>query len=561
MVLVVAVGFASCKGSKSGKKPLTVAQKMKIVVEKKKNKVANDEEQKRLEYQKELDKKTYYGARNTLLYLDSKLDRKNAEKIPEKTEIVISNPVFEERDIIIFNKNKGGVKTSEFMTSKEVEELTVKYDNLKAKMQSLEKKSLFDYLKVKNQLNELGPKLERKKKKLKMLEKLRVRDKKERVIAGYRVASIDKKKKTGFIKMSEVHDDLSIFIDHAYENVDYKAYKKTTYKDNPPVKVRGIYLERAAVLNSARLDKYIELAKTSDINAFVIDVKGDSGTLLFKTETGAKYMPKLNESAPIKDPKAFVKKLKDNGIYVIARVVAFKDPSYANKHIERALTYKDSGKLFKKENLTWASAYDREIWEYDISMGEEAAKVGFNEVQFDYVRFPATTKKEDKNIDFKNKLNESKVQAIQGFLKTAHQRLSKKHVYVTADIFGWMTTAGDDQNIGQHWEAMANVVDYTAPMIYPSHYSRGNYSLKVPDAQPYKCVAAAIKDAIDRNKNIETPAKLRPWIQDFTARYLAGHIEYGVKEIKAEIKALKDNGVDEYMMWNSKSSYTDNAYR
>ncbi len=362
-----------------------------------------------------------------------------------------------------------------------------------------------------------------------------------------------------YVKASDVFAERYDFIEMPEEGISYEAFPKKTYESNPPIKMRGVYVSQVSAANGGdNLDYLIELARTTDINTFVIDVKDDSGNLLFKSKAAEKYMPEQNQSAAIKDIESFIKKLKDEKIYLVARIVTFKSPEYALKYPEKAIKFKDTGELFKSgDGLKWSTPYDRDLWDYNISVAEEAADLGFNEIQFDYVRFPDVPYAINEQLDFHNDDNESKTMAIHKFLKEAYKRLSAKEVYVTADFFGYVATAQNDQFIGQHWESVVNVVDYAAPMVYPSHYGSSNFGLAVPDAHPYECIDGAMKDAINRNKNLYTPAKLRPWIQDFTAGWVPGHINYDKAELMAQIQALKDNGIDEYMVWNAGNRYTD----
>ncbi len=366
-----------------------------------------------------------------------------------------------------------------------------------------------------------------------------------------------------YIKANQISSERYDFIEMPEEGVSYEPFPKKVYESNPPIKMRGVYVSQASAANGGgNLDYLLDLAKTTDINTFVIDVKDDSGYLLFHSKAAEKYMPDQNKAVAIEDIEALIKKLKDEDIYLVARIVTFKSPAYALKYPEKAIKYKDSGELFMSgDGLKWATPYDRDLWDYNISVAEEAADLGFNEIQFDYVRFPDVTANTNSRLDFHNDNNESKTVAIHEFLKAAYARLSKKEVYVTADFFGYVATAVNDQFIGQHWESVVNVVDYAAPMVYPSHYGGGNFGLAVPDAQPYACVDGAMKDALSRNKNIYTPAKLRPWIQDFTAGWVPGHINYGKAELEAQIKALNDNGIDEYMVWNAGNRYTNEGLK
>lgn len=380
-------------------------------------------------------------------------------------------------------------------------------------------------------------------------------------LVGYEISSVNDTARKAYVKAEDLVKYPYDFIEYPVEGVSYEPFPKKTYENNPPVKVRGVYVTRTSAANGdGLLDYLLVLAKTTDINTFVIDVKDDNGLLLFKTKAAEKYMPEENERVVIDDIKAFVKRLKDENIYLVARIVTFKSPLYAQKHPERSLKYKDGRGLYSDDDgIYWSTPYGRELWDYNISIAEEAADAGFNEIQFDYVRFPATTEEEDQILEFYNEKNESKSLVISQFLQEAYRRLSQKEVYVTADLFGWMASAVDDQNIGQHWESLANYVDYIAPMMYPSHYGYNNFGLAVPDAHPYECIDASIKDAISRNQNLYTPAKLRPWIQDFTAPWVDGYILYGENEVLAQIKALKDNGIDEYMLWNAGNNYSDGA--
>lgn len=215
-----------------------------------------------------------------------------------------------------------------------------------------------------------------------------------------------------------------------------------------------------------------------------------------------------------------------------------------------------------RDGLIWVSAYDRQLWEYNIEVSKEAAKVGFNEIQFDYVRFPASNGgKLDKFLDYRNELEESKPVAVQRYLKYAKENLSPLKVYISADIYGLVGSVADDMGIGQYWEAVSNMVDYVSPMMYPSHYGKGVYGLSVPDAFPYETINIGTKDAVARNNNLETPAIIRPWIQDFTATWVKGHIRYGANELKAQIKALEDNGVKEYLLWNAGNKYSEGGLK
>ena len=366
------------------------------------------------------------------------------------------------------------------------------------------------------------------------------------------------KTKVAWIESRYLVPTLNEAVDERFKNLDFTEKEKKEYKDNKRVKVRGLYVSAHSVALKDRLDELIELAKKNNLNAFIIDVKGDYGELTFPmSEDIDKYTKSANKSPIIKDIEPVIKKLKDNGIYAIARIVSFKDTIYAKENPDKIIVYKDGGKAFtNSDGLVWVSAYDKNLWEYNVTVAKEAAKVGFNEIQFDYVRFPASNGgKLDKVLNYRNTDNITKAEAIQKYLNYAKKELDSYNVYISADIYGQVGSSSDDMSLGQFWEAVSSEVDYISPMMYPSHYGKGVYGLAVPDANPYKTIYASTKDSINRNNNIDSPAIIRPWIQAFTATWVKGHINYGPTEIKEQIKALKDLGVEEYILWSPTNKY------
>ncbi len=367
----------------------------------------------------------------------------------------------------------------------------------------------------------------------------------------------------GWIAAEYTVADRYELLDETLRELDYSPQQKVDeYPGNPRVKVKGIYVTIYSA-GGQRIDQLIEMANKTGINTFVIDVKDDKGYMLFKTKAAEKYSPDANKKATVKDIDALMKKLKDNGIYTIARIVAFKDPTYTSHNKDRAIVYKSDGRPFtNRDGLIWVAPHDRQLWEYNVAVSREAARAGFNEIQFDYVRFPASDGgKLDKQLDYRNTTGESKPATIQNFLKYAYKELSPKGVYISADIYGLVGSVVDDMALGQYWEAISNVVDYVSPMMYPSHYANHTYGLPVPDAYPYETVYNSAKDSVARNKNIETPAIIRPWIQDFTASWVKGYIKYGPEQVKAQIRALEENGIDEFMLWNANNRYSEDAVK
>ncbi|TCO74376.1 putative glycoside hydrolase [Marinisporobacter balticus] len=371
-------------------------------------------------------------------------------------------------------------------------------------------------------------------------------------------------KSTGWIVSTYTVKDRLELLDKSLRILDFSPQNKVKeYEGNPSVNVKGIYVTEHSFIGEG-FERLLKLANETEINAFVIDVKDDDGIMLFPNEAAEKYSPEGNKRARanMEKLKERMQILKDNNIYTIARIVTFKDPMYTKQHPDRAILDKRTGTTFiSKDKLRWASPHDRELWNYDIAVAKEAARVGFNEIQFDYVRFPASNgNKLDQALDYRNTHgDQSKPQTIQHFLQQAHDELSKEGVYISADVFGLVGSVTDDMGLGQYWEAISNVVDYISPMMYPSHYANGTYGLSIPDAHPYELVYQGTKDAIARNQNIPTPANIRPWIQDFTASWVKGYIKYGPKQVKDQIKALEENGVESYLLWNAGNKYSQGA--
>lgn len=250
----------------------------------------------------------------------------------------------------------------------------------------------------------------------------------------------------GWIEADKLTARRQDLIYRPYDNVDYEAWDKVdSYESNPYTEAKGIYVSGHIAANK-RLDDLIDLANRTALNAFVIDVKDDNGNMLFYSESAAKYSPSANDRYYIKDMEALMKKLKDNNIYTIARIVTFKSPRYAKDNPDRAILRRSTGQVYQsKDGVHWASPYDRDLWDYNVGVALEAADWGFNEIQFDYVRFPASGGgKLDSSLDYRNHENETKPEAIQNFLKYAYTQISEKEVYVSADVFGWVASAQND---------------------------------------------------------------------------------------------------------------------
>lgn len=334
------------------------------------------------------------------------------------------------------------------------------------------------------------------------------------------------------------------------------------------VKVKGIYVT-GPIAGTEKMDELISLVEETELNAMVIDVKNDEGVVTYKMPgdtvseigSGVRY---------IADMEALIEKLHQKDIYVIARVVAFKDPYLAEKKPELSLRT-DTGEVFRDKNgEAWVNPYKQEVWDYLVEIGTQAAQAGFDEIQFDYIRF--STDENADSIDYGKEYELiTKKEAITGFAKYAYDKLHPLGVMVSADVFGTIIdNESDAEIVGQNYKDMAACMDYICPMVYPSHYSNGVYGLEVPDKEPYNTVYKAmsesreklgtsISDTVTGNAESERTAGVRVWIQDFTATWVKGHISYGPDEVRAQIQAVYDAGYEEWILWNARMNYTKGA--
>lgn len=317
-----------------------------------------------------------------------------------------------------------------------------------------------------------------------------------------------------------------------------------------PDAVRGIYATGWMAGSAKWFPRLVSFILETQVNAIVIDIKDDEGTLSYKSsvplarETGAD-LPK------IKDPPGLMRTLNQHGIWPIARIVVFKDPHLAKKRPDLAVRDKDGGIWRDHKGMSWVDPNSRVVWKYVVDIAKEAASLGFQEIQFDYVRFTSDGKIADCVYPFSK--GQEKEDVIRDFLVYARDELKPLKVEVSADIFGLVTSARDDLGIGQKLEKVAEGVDIISPMVYPSHYAHGSFGLAQPDLHPYETVLRAMADA--RERLAETGVQLRPWLQDFSL----GN-PYGRKQIQDQIKAVYDAGLTEWLFWNPGNRYDPSRY-
>ncbi|WP_010248993.1 putative glycoside hydrolase [Acetivibrio cellulolyticus] len=330
------------------------------------------------------------------------------------------------------------------------------------------------------------------------------------------------------------------------------------------IKVKALYLTGWTVGNPAKVQHYIDLANNTEINSYVVDIKDDDGYVGYESN-----VPAVKEAGAWK-PKYKVdevlKAFHDKDVHVIGRLVCFKDPVYSAKNPDLAIK-KTDGTIWKEKlgngkTVSWLNPYNKESWEYLVSIAKEAVEKGFDEIQFDYVRFPNGIKKV---TDFSS-YNKQKYEAIDEFLAYAKKELPG--VVVSADVFAIICESpADTEGIGQYLEMVGKDVDYLSPMAYPSHYAPGQQvngvTFAKPDLDPYGVVYNTLAKAKNRISKVQGyNASIRAYLQDFTASWLkkGNYKQYGPDEVKQQIKAVYDAGYEEWILWDPANSYDESAF-
>jgi hypothetical protein len=317
-----------------------------------------------------------------------------------------------------------------------------------------------------------------------------------------------------------------------------------------PAVVKGVYTTGWVAGTPSLFKRLLQFIEATEVNSLVIDIKDDTGTLSYQSSVPLVDVLGTWERK-IPDVRHLLQTLQQRQIYPIARLVLFKDPYLAEKRPELALKQKN-GEIWRDyRGLAWVDPHNREVWDYNIQIAKEAVKMGFPEIQFDYVRFASDG--DLKNCVYPYADGRAKEDVIRDFLLYAQEELEPLGAVVSADVFGLACSALDDLFIGQQLEKIAEAVPIISPMVYPSHYAKGSYGLANPDLMPYETVLRSLQDASERLADY--PVKLRPWLQDFSLGS-----SYGPAQIEAQIQAVYDAGVEEWIFWNPSSRYSTDKY-
>jgi hypothetical protein len=315
-----------------------------------------------------------------------------------------------------------------------------------------------------------------------------------------------------------------------------------------PFAPKALYLSFYGIGDRSLRESAVKLIEETELNALVIDVKGDRGMIPYKssiplaTEVGAQKI------ITVRDMNTLMGNFKEKRIYKIARIVVFKDNLLALKMPELAVKTQKGETWRDRENLAWVDPFKKEVWEYNIQIAIEAAQYGFDEIQFDYVRFPDAS---ELRFSMPN-TEENRVGAISGFLMEARRRLKPYNVFLSADVFGYVFWNLNDTLIGQKLEQLTAHLDYLAPMLYPSGFQYGIPGYRIPVANPYEIVYLTLKRAQERSRL--PSVRFRPWLQAFRD-YAFDKRSFNGTEIRRQIKAAEEFGSHGWMLWNPCNSY------
>ncbi|HYH78847.1 MAG TPA: putative glycoside hydrolase [Longimicrobium sp.] len=329
-------------------------------------------------------------------------------------------------------------------------------------------------------------------------------------------------------------------------------------RDNAPAQIRGLYVNAYAAGSRTRLPALLKMADESEINAFVVDVKDEKGIRYNTTIELARQLAQPGE-VTIRDLKAFVDTLHAHRIYAIARIVVFKDPILSKARPDWSVKAPGGGLWRDKAGNTWVSTWDPNVWNYNIQIAEEAARAGFDAIQFDYVRFAEPYRSLPTQVHPLAKGDRS--DAIAAFLNESKRRIHPLGAMVQADVFGLVPNDPRDVNIGQQWETVASTADHINPMMYPSHYLPVHLpGVPKPDLMPYQTIFKSAGMARLRNDRLReagvTPARVIVWLQAFNARWLGrNHQPYGPQQLREQKQGTYDVGFDDWILWSPGSHY------
>jgi hypothetical protein len=319
-----------------------------------------------------------------------------------------------------------------------------------------------------------------------------------------------------------------------------------------PSAVRAVYVN-AWAFGGSRFWDLVKLADTTEINSFVVDIKDDTGFLTYRSAVPTAIAIGANSQIRARDAEARLRTLHLHGIHAIARIVVAKDPLLAARKPTWSVQDVNGGLWRDRLNFAWVDAFNDSIWVYAAQLAAEAVAMGFNEVQFDYVRFPDEPKARMAHAIFPARHKGETVRdGVSRNLRLLRARVKPLGVPFTIDVFGMTTNVRVDLGIGQVWEDLIGTADVVLPMVYPSHYYGAMYGVSHPNSEPYTIVKHALADGVARARQMSTPtAEIRPYLQAFTL----GLPRYTPDRVREQIRAANDVGIQSWVLWNPRSDY------
>ena len=327
-----------------------------------------------------------------------------------------------------------------------------------------------------------------------------------------------------------------------------------------PPQVKAIYMTSWVAGTKNIRNNLVNLIDNTELNSVVIDIKDYTGKIAFEVqdENLSKYGASENR---IPDAREFLEYLHSKNIYVIGRISVFQDPHFVQQRPDLAVKKKEGGDIWKdRKGISWLDAGSIEVWNYVIDLARYSYNLGFDEINFDYIRFPSDGDMSQIYYPFSEErvsadVDTGKAKILREFFIYVDAELGDTGVVLSADLFGMVTTNNDDLNIGQILEYTLPYFDFVAPMVYPSHYPTSFIGYANPASHPYEVVKYSMDKAVAKAKNAGLdPNKLRPWLQDFDLG-----ADYNAKEVRAQIQAVYDAGLDSWMLWSASNRYTTGA--
>ena len=363
----------------------------------------------------------------------------------------------------------------------------------------------------------------------------------------------------GAFKLEQVPSEATLLVKlPGYEKLLVPPTKGPVEAVLKPQAIKAAYLTYFGFGDRGIRGRVLDLVERTELNAVVIDVKGDRGWIIYQTRVEQALAVGAQGPGTLREFDAMMADLKARGVYTIARIVTFKDNILGTRRPDLAIMDTRTGKPWiDRENLVWVDPFREEVWNYNIAIAKEAIERGFDEVQFDYVRFPTDGKLQAAKY-LKPVSKETRLPTIAAFLQRARKELGARGAYVAADLFGYTAFNENDTDIGQRIEELAPHLDYICPMVYPSGYHVGIPGYRNPVQNSYAVVRESVR--LIRKRAAHTPARVRPWLQDFKD-YAFDRRIFGVNEIRDQIRGTDEGGGTGWMLWNPRNDYTKAALR